>query len=103
MALIDGARTAIYTCMGVKRGEVVLILTDTEKEVIGEALYEVAKEAKAEAIIARMLPRTRHGEEPPRMIAEMMKHADVIVAPTLGRLEDHKNHNRNRNRFGGQC
>lgn len=82
MALIDGARTAIYTCMGVKRGEVVLILTDTEKEVIGEALYEVAKEAKGEAIIVRMLPRTRHGEEPPRMIAEMMKHADVIVAPT---------------------
>lgn len=82
MALIDGARTAIYTCMGVKRGEVVLILTDTEKEVIGEALYEVAKEAKAEAIMVRMLPRTRHGEEPPRMIAEMMRHADVIVAPT---------------------
>ncbi len=82
MALIDGARTAIYTCMGVKKGEVVLILTDTEKEVIGEALYDVAKEAKAEAIIVRMLPRTRHGEEPPRMIAEMMRHADVIVAPT---------------------
>jgi leucyl aminopeptidase (aminopeptidase T) len=82
MALIDGARTAIYTCMGVKKGEVVLILTDTEKEVIGEALYEMAKEAKAEAILVRMLPRTRHGEEPPRTIAEMMRHADVIVAPT---------------------
>jgi aminopeptidase len=82
MALIDGARTAIYTCMGVKKGEFVLILTDTEKEAIGEALFEVAKEARAEAIIVKMLPRTRHGEEPPKPIAEMMKNADVVIAPT---------------------
>ncbi|MEE9151114.1 MAG: aminopeptidase [Thermoplasmata archaeon] len=82
MALIDGARTAVLTCMGVKRGEVVLILTDTEKEAIGEVLFEVAKEAKAEVIIVKMLPRRRHGEEPPKTIAEMMRHADVIIAPT---------------------
>jgi leucyl aminopeptidase (aminopeptidase T) len=82
MALIDGARTAIFTCMGVKRGENVLILTDMEKEEIGNALFEMALEAKAEAMIVKMLPRTRHGEEPPRAIAEMMRNADVIVAPT---------------------
>ncbi len=82
MALIDGARTAIITCMGVKKGENVLILTDTEKEDIGEALFEVAKEVKAEVSIVKMLPRTRHGEEPPKPIAEMMKRADVIIAPT---------------------
>jgi aminopeptidase len=82
MALIDGARTAIYTSMGVKKGELVLILTDTEKEAIGEALFEMAKEARAEAIIVKMLPRSRHGEEPPKPIAEMMKNADVVIAPT---------------------
>jgi leucyl aminopeptidase (aminopeptidase T) len=69
--------------MGVKKGEVVLILTDTEKESIGEALYEVATEVKAEAILVKMQPRTRHGEEPPRAIAEMMKNADVVIAPTM--------------------
>jgi leucyl aminopeptidase (aminopeptidase T) len=83
MAMIDGARTAVKTCMGVKKGEVVLILTDTEKESIGEALYEVATEVKAEAILVKMQPRTRHGEEPPRAIAEMMKNADVVIAPTM--------------------
>lgn len=82
MALIDGAKTAIYTCMGVKRGEVVLILTDTEKEDIGKALFDVAQEANAEAILVKMKPRTRHGEEPPKAIATMMKNADVIIAPT---------------------
>jgi leucyl aminopeptidase (aminopeptidase T) len=83
MAMIDGARTAVKTCMGVKKGEVVLILTDTEKESIGEAIFEVAKEAKAEAVLVKMQPRTRHGEEPPRAISEMMKNADVVIAPTM--------------------
>lgn len=82
MALIDGARTAVNTCMGVKKGEVVLILTDTEKEAIGEALFEVSKEARAEAVIVKMLPRTRHGEEPPKAIADLMRSAEVIIAPT---------------------
>ncbi|UCE36242.1 MAG: aminopeptidase [Thermoplasmata archaeon] len=83
MALIDGARTAVNICMGVKRGEVVLILTDTEKENIGEALFQVAKEeTKADALIVKMLPGARHGAEPPRPIAEMMRHVDVVIAPT---------------------
>ncbi len=83
MAVIDGARTAVITCMGVKKSETVLILTDTEKESIGEALFQVAKEVKAEALLVKMQPRTRHGEEPPRAIAEMMKNAEVVIAPTL--------------------
>ncbi len=82
MALIDGAKTAIHTCMGVKRGEVVIILTDPEKEDIANVLFDVAQEAKAEAILVKMQPRSRHGEEPPRAIATMMKNADVIIAPT---------------------
>ena len=82
MALIDGAKTAVITCMGVKKGEDVLILTDTEKEEIGEALFEVAQEVKANAMIVKMQPGTRHGEEPPKPIAEMMKFVDVIIAPT---------------------
>ena len=68
MALIDGAKIAIHTCMGVKKGEDVLIITDTEKEAIGEALFQVALEARAEAIIVKMLPRSRHGEEPPNRL-----------------------------------
>ncbi len=83
MSLVNGARIAINTCLGVKKGESVLIITDTEKEKIGQALFEVANEAGAEAIIVKMLPRTRHGEEPPRAIADMMLKANVIIAPTV--------------------
>ncbi|UCG69266.1 MAG: aminopeptidase [Thermoplasmata archaeon] len=83
MAIIDGARTAVKTCMGVKKGEVVLILTDTEKEAIGDALFQVAREeTRANALIVKMQPGTRHGAEPPKPVAEMMKYADVIIAPT---------------------
>ena len=82
MSLEDGAKTAVNICMGVKKGESVLIITDTVKEKIGEALFKAALDAKAEAMIIKMIPRTRHGEEPPKPIAEIMKHVDVILAPT---------------------
>ncbi len=101
MALIDGAKIAIHTCMGVKKGEDVLIITDTEKEAIGEALFQVALEARAEAIIVKMLPRSRHGEEPPKPIAEMMRHADVIIAPTAYSLT-HTQARKRANRAGAR-
>ena len=82
MTLVEGARTAINTCMNVKKGEKVLIITDTKKERIGEALFNAAEEANSEAMIIKMLPRTRNAEEPPKPIAEIMKTANVIVAPT---------------------
>jgi len=82
MSLEDGAKTAVNICMGVKKGEKVLIITDTMKEKIGEALFQAAVNTRAEAMLIKMLPRTRHGEEPPKPIAELMKHVDVIIAPT---------------------
>lgn len=77
-----GARIALEDCMGVKEGEKVLVVTDTVKRRIGEALFKVASELRTEAMILVMLPRTRHGEEPPEAVAEAMKHADAVVCPT---------------------
>lgn len=82
MSLEDGAKTVVNICMGVKKGEKVLIITDTVKEKVGEALFQAAVNAKAEAMLIKMVPRTRHGEEPPEPVAEIMKHVDVIIAPT---------------------
>ncbi|MCD6276142.1 MAG: aminopeptidase [Thermoplasmata archaeon] len=76
------AETAVKTCLGVKPGEKFLVITDTEKFDIGEALFEVGVEIGAEALLAVMKPRTRHGEEPPEPIAEMWKDVDVFIAPT---------------------
>jgi len=47
-----------------------------------------------------MLPRTRHGEEPPAPVAAIMKTADVVIAPTAysishtqARKEEHREGN----------
>lgn len=82
MSLESGAKKVIEACMGVKPGENVLIIADTKKESIGLALFKAAIDVKSEAMYILMQPRSRHGEEPPAGIAELMKHVDVVVAPT---------------------
>lgn len=82
MSLAMGAHIALADCMAVKKGETVLIVTDTEKKQIGEALFKAALELEAEAMILTMLPRHHHGEEPPEIVAEAMKHANAVVCPT---------------------
>jgi leucyl aminopeptidase (aminopeptidase T) len=82
MSVMAGARTAVNTCLKLEKGEMAVIVTDILKEDIGEALHWAAKETGAEAILVKMLPRTRHGEEPPAPVAAIMKTADVVIAPT---------------------
>lgn len=82
MSLESGASVVLEQCLAVKPGEKVLIVTDTRKEGIGRALFSKAIELKSEAIMMVMLPRTRHGEEPPGPVAEAMKRADVVICPT---------------------
>lgn len=70
-------------CFGVKRGESVLIIVDTITPLsIGKSLFEAAKNHGCEVMLVTMLPRAHHGEEPPAAIAEAMKNADVVIAPT---------------------
>jgi leucyl aminopeptidase (aminopeptidase T) len=82
MGLESGVRVVLEQCLAIKPGEKVLIVADTRKERIGKALFEKAIELRSEAIILTMLPRTRHGEEPPGPVAEAMKRADVVICPT---------------------
>lgn len=76
------AMIAVKDCMGVKAGETVLVISDTEINYIGLPVYQAALELGAEAIYMEMKPRTRSGEEPPKVIAEAMLNADVIILPT---------------------
>ena len=82
MGMKEAAEAAVKTCLNVKLGETFLVITDTEKESIGKALFEAGLDAGAETLLTLMKPRTRHGEEPPRPIAEMWTRVDVFVAPT---------------------
>lgn len=80
--LYSACEIALRDCMGVKRGETVLIVADEPERNIGVHLWVKAKELGAEAIYMEMLPREIHGQEPPKSVAEAMKSADVVLAPT---------------------
>lgn len=80
--LEKAATSVLRQCMAVKKGETVLIVADTPLRSIGELLLRRALEEEADAMLLLMKPRSRHGEEPPRLVAEAMKAADVVLAPT---------------------
>ncbi len=76
------ADMVISTCMGARKGESVLIITDTKTDAqIATSLYDSAVRSGCEAILLKMQPRLQHGAEPPTLVAESMKNADVILAP----------------------
>jgi len=81
--MIQKGADKVLECFGAKRGESVLIVVDTSTPIsIGESLFRAAKDLGCEVMIVTMRLRTRHGEEPPVAIAEAMKNADVVIAPT---------------------
>ena len=77
---------AIKDCMGTKKKENVLVLTDENKKEIGYSLYTNAKKLGHEALYVEMKVGEMHGEEPPAYIAELMKKFDVVLIPTTKSL-----------------
>jgi aminopeptidase len=74
--------TILHTYLGLKQTETLLIVTDTLRLKIAKSLYDTAREMNCDAIMMTMPPRSRHGEEPPRAVAEAMRSVDVVIAPT---------------------
>lgn len=72
----------LKTCLGIKKGETVLIVTDDNKVGIAEELEKAAKKLSDEVIVVRMRPRSRHAEEPPEAIAKAMLASGVVIMPT---------------------
>jgi len=80
--LQKAAHTALTSCLGLKKNESLMILTDDLRLPIGQALYSVGKELAREAVLVLMPPAEVNGQEPPPAIAVMMAAYDVIVCPT---------------------
>jgi len=76
------ARMALETCLAVKAGETVLVITDEPTREIGTAMWRVAKSMNTEAMLVEMIPRQRNGEEPPAPIAALMAASSVVLCPT---------------------
>jgi len=81
-ALVHGARIAVEQCLGVRAGEVVLVVCDRPCRSIGRALFDAAVRLGADAQLMEMLPRAEHGVEPPATVAAAMAGAQVVLAPT---------------------
>lgn len=80
--LRDAADTAVEQCLAITDGETVVVVTDDERESIGEALYEAACDATEDVTILRYPPGEQHGAEPPAPVAAAMLDADAFLAPT---------------------
>ena len=73
----------VYECLGVKEGEEALVICNPATQRVGERLREEAAEAGADAVLTVIPERPSHGAEPPRVVAEAMAAADVLMAPTV--------------------
>lgn len=80
--LVKIAENVLISCLGVKAGEEVLVVTDDSRKTIGEAIYRAAGNLGCEGLLLVMKERELSGEEPPAVVAEAMKTADVAIIPT---------------------
>ncbi|GBE54856.1 MAG TPA: aminopeptidase [Euryarchaeota archaeon] len=68
--------------IGIKEEEEVLIVSDYNSFEMGEIVRKTVEKLSREVISIIMKQRERDGEEPPGVIAESMRAADVVIAPT---------------------
>ncbi|WP_049928564.1 aminopeptidase [Halopiger goleimassiliensis] len=80
------AETAVEQCLELRGDESCVVVTDDERESVGEALYAVASEITDDAAIVRYSPGEQHGEEPPEPVAAALAGADAFLAPTTKSL-----------------
>ncbi|RQG95169.1 aminopeptidase [Natrarchaeobius chitinivorans] len=84
--LRSAAETAVQQCLALEEGDSCVVVTDDEREPIGEALYEVAREITSDVSIVRYPPGEQHGAEPPAPVAAAFGGADAFLAPTTKSL-----------------
>jgi len=79
--LKSSARIVIRQCLGIKKRERVIIVTDKPCKKIGEALWKELSD-KTKSFLVEIAPTGGHGKEPPALIAEILKKCDAFIIPT---------------------
>jgi len=77
---------AIKDCMGARKNEKILIISDENKREIGISLYENSVKLGFESFYLEMKSLEFNGQEPPKFVSETIKMADVILCPTTKSL-----------------
>lgn len=80
--MMRGAMKAVQQCAGVKKGEKVVISTDTNKLRIAEALAAATVGVGGIPIIVMIPPPGVHGAQPPEPVVAACSKADVFFLPT---------------------
>jgi len=83
MSLREGAETIVEQCLDVKRDEHVLVLNDSNDQAFIDALMDVLESEAGLVLFKEYEEPGSHGTEPPKEVADAMKHADVVIAPTM--------------------
>lgn len=80
--LAEISKNVLKKCLGLKKNETFLVVTDDVKKDLGQSLYEAGKLLAAESMLVIMQERKKSGEEPPVSIAAAMIQSDVVVCIT---------------------
>ena len=77
---------AIRDCMGAKKNEKILVITDELKREIGLSLHENAIRLGYQSLLVEMKSGKINGEEPSKEITELMQKFDIVFCPTAKSL-----------------
>jgi leucyl aminopeptidase (aminopeptidase T) len=84
--LDTASQIAIRDCMGAKKNEKILVITDELKREIGLSLHENALRLGYFSLLVEMKSGKINGEEPSAEIADLMQKFDVVFCPTAKSL-----------------
>jgi len=84
--LDTASQIAIRDCMGAKKNEKILIITDELKREIGLSLHENAIRMGYYALLIETKSGKINGEEPSPEVAELMQKFDIVFCPTAKSL-----------------
>lgn len=74
--------TIVKKCLGHKKNEHMLIVTDDKLKGLACEFYKVTRLLKIESVLIEIKPRRMHGQEPPAAVAAALKEADSAVLLT---------------------
>jgi len=87
LSKLDSASAiAIRDCMGAKKNEKILVITDEIKREIGISLHENAIRLGFESLLVEMKSGKINGEEPSDIVADLMQKYNVVFCPTAKSL-----------------
>lgn len=78
----ETAKKLLQLNMAARPGESLLVVTDTIKEAIGRSFILAGRELGLESVHVNMSPRQKSGEEPPLIVSEAMRAADIVMCVT---------------------